>query len=290
MSTKIFNGWRMPDTTLDEAVKKIQGFRRLISEQADALAAQKLAHLMTNAIDLKARRAASGKPLSEHHFHNVDQIWQEILQRQAKIKETMGRDPDVDFEVTMNIYPMNGSVLGVIYSEQQDWENAWFAIDGVEHYGYWNNTDRPDEVSEEEWQQRERDWDSVLGRWSEPADMSGASATIHGGHVAKPSMSAILTHVRSFEERLKRNAREVVRERQIELHLADKDHTTLRPSDFLNASMKARDYLESDDGQAEMATEEERLLDILPGTITAEMLEGGDFSTPSAGHSRRFDV
>lgn len=34
--------------------------------------------------------------------------------------------------------------------------------DWTEKYGYWNNTDRPEDVSDEEWATRERLWESVI--------------------------------------------------------------------------------------------------------------------------------
>ena len=32
----------------------------------------------------------------------------------------------------------------------------------VEEYGYWNNTDKPDEIPQREWTRRKKAWDSVL--------------------------------------------------------------------------------------------------------------------------------
>lgn len=37
----------------------------------------------------------------------------------------------------------------------------------LEEYGYWNNTDEPDEVTEEEWAERGENWDKLIERWQE---------------------------------------------------------------------------------------------------------------------------
>ena len=282
MSTKIFNGWRMLDTTLDEAVKKIQAFRRDIAERADALAAERVARIITEAIDEKALRAWRDKPLAEDHLHSIDEVWQSILERQKKIKDTMGRDPTVDFEVTMNIYPLRGDVLGIIHTEQNDWEKAWFGSDGVEFYGYWNNTDRPEETSDAEWLQREQDWDGVLARWSAPADTTGATAAIHDGSVEMPSIEDIMACIPSFEDRLKRNAKAVLRGKRMEAALFGKDPSKLSISVFVSVDMKTSDHFKTKEGQAELAKEEELLIDILPAKITPDMLLGGDRHNPTA--------
>ncbi len=38
---------------------------------------------------------------------------------------------------------------------------------GLEAYGYWNNADKPDDVSDHEWDQRRDVWGRMLDRWSE---------------------------------------------------------------------------------------------------------------------------
>ena len=41
---------------------------------------------------------------------------------------------------------------------------AFDAIPGVSHHGYWNNTDPPDGVSEDEWQTRKLEWGALTDR------------------------------------------------------------------------------------------------------------------------------
>ena len=40
---------------------------------------------------------------------------------------------------------------------------------GIKDYEYWNNTDKPDEISNREWNQREKDWDKALPGLGVPA-------------------------------------------------------------------------------------------------------------------------
>jgi len=98
-------------------------------------------------------------------------------------------------------------------------------------YGYWNNTDRPDEVSEEEWDQRSEDWDKALGD-SAPAQV-GFSYSCIGKHEIPPigQLDYCEEFVKPVEERALRLAEdllfdEFVKERKAENTDEDQDRTS----------------------------------------------------------------
>lgn len=79
----------------------------------------------------------------------------EILQ-----KETRERYVFNDFTFDLSVYPMENQTLLYYYSEQNLSLDEF--SDDIELYGYWNNSDKPDSISEEEWEQRKNDWNEAL--------------------------------------------------------------------------------------------------------------------------------
>lgn len=61
-------------------------------------------------------------------------------------------------------------MLGIVYTQHTAWFEAWCAQAGVLEYGYWDNTDPPEDMSEEEWAAREQAWAFML---AEPVSMQG---------------------------------------------------------------------------------------------------------------------
>lgn len=56
----------------------------------------------------------------------------------------------------------DGTTLAYPYFLKASYMDALLATDIFDKYGYWNNTDRPDDVTEEQWDQRISDWESIL--------------------------------------------------------------------------------------------------------------------------------
>ena len=52
----------------------------------------------------------------------------------------------------------------VINNNEPEYLNNLLKLPYIKEYGYWNNTDKPDELTEEEWDERRSDWNEVLDR------------------------------------------------------------------------------------------------------------------------------
>lgn len=79
------------------------------------------------------------------------------------VQEAKRRNLDcaLDFELTLALYPLGNSTLAH-YTNGNRTVHGWFDdLPFVKEYGYWNNTDRPDEISSREWARRRRAWDKA---------------------------------------------------------------------------------------------------------------------------------
>jgi len=91
-------------------------------------------------------------------------VWKYIQDKFLKINETKMRDPLYDYGLEVCIFPLKGKTLFQFFTEKREFLKMWEEVDGVKDYHYQNQTDQPEEVSDEEWEQRKLDWDIALER------------------------------------------------------------------------------------------------------------------------------
>ena len=75
-----------------------------------------------------------------------------------------------DFSVSMSILPIHNKILMLPYAENDAFYKVLTENEYFEEYGYWNNTDPDENVSEEDWAERKRDWDEALEGIGIPAE------------------------------------------------------------------------------------------------------------------------
>jgi hypothetical protein len=82
-------------------------------------------------------------------------------------------DIDLDYSYSICVIPIsNEKILFTAYgSELVNYLNKEINTNGklckkynLSYYGYWNNTDKPDDLSDEDWDKRENDWDKALSK------------------------------------------------------------------------------------------------------------------------------
>jgi len=144
MSTKIYNGWRFKGTMpeLMEAIKPLRS------------------ECLNRAVDNLLRI-----------FENreEDNLWgfQTKLMTSDSRKQINQFEEDVGIDATLVVYPIDihFQLLQVFIGHRGNdpiFDKLAENDDRFEYYGYWNNTDPEEGISEEDWNQREKDWDEVL--------------------------------------------------------------------------------------------------------------------------------
>ncbi len=153
MSTRIYKGFRLNMSRLADVLALVESFRPWVEEQAN--------QAFDTFMDNMSKEGADAIKAFD--------TWQE-LRRLIRVQQQ--RVPQVDTDFTVLVIPSGEQMLGIVYTERQAWFDAWCKLPGVEEFGYWDNTDQPDGVSDDEWDARSRAW-SVLG--SNPVSMQGFS-------------------------------------------------------------------------------------------------------------------
>lgn len=199
MSTNIHNGYRLVGVEAPAALfALLADLRRrldVVYEAAYLRAVVEIAvaHadrlLLGDAMDeeMKDLPLADSSPLFCASFH-IDRVWREVIRRGR-------RAPELDFQCEVFLYadPTSRSPLyGLLVTERDDYRQAWEETPGVEPWPYWNSTDRPCELSPQEWEDRRETWDRVLGRQGR---MAGAMtwALLGDSHHISPLPGGALT-------------------------------------------------------------------------------------------------
>jgi hypothetical protein len=148
MSTKIYEGVRFPRIRLADFVQIV---RERGLERAYERAWELVDHVDMESSVMRTRIACdTSKPSLEHA---IDLIIEKI----GDAADAAMRQPLFDLESAWRLWvPKKGKFIlamphgeGVNHVEMPKW---------VESYGYWDNTDQEEGVSDKAWRQRERDW------------------------------------------------------------------------------------------------------------------------------------
>lgn len=167
MSTKAYEGVRFRARNLTALVVDMtQAFAEL-----DRLSliheARFVAHEAARVHDedwMACKRDSTGsRPAPEAFSAYVSRAWQEMRKRQQEVRATQLRDPEVDSLVEIQVWQGPGKHLyGYVHSEVKGARQQLLDSGIAEDFAYWNNSDRPENVSAAQWRHRSRVWDKLF--------------------------------------------------------------------------------------------------------------------------------
>lgn len=107
------------------------------------------------------------------------EIRDDISRRRAGILHEKKRDRQLDFEVSLTLFPTDvpGECLAIPFAENPQMMEKLASFPGMTDYAYWNNTDQPEGISDEEWAARGQAWGQALGEEGIPA-LAGFTITL----------------------------------------------------------------------------------------------------------------
>lgn len=189
MSTKIYDGIQISNMTLTELNDWCMSLRKEMKEIALAqfyrgvtrIAASIFLWQKTNmnlcpyyhGLDVKKLQERKDDPKTwdaRAVFAYADTLAKEIAKRSANAKTHMDNEPDFDYEVSLSLFPLTDKILGIPYTTNKALKSCITDNSKVSEYGYWNNTDCPDSISEDAWEVRKKDWDEIFKYSGIPAN------------------------------------------------------------------------------------------------------------------------
>lgn len=209
MSTKIYKGFRLKFTDTARLMAFLHRQRTEFGARAHHEAIEFVARTASQHFD---RAWLSDTPYGSPPQSAVTPLFdaiKELSNRQSEIRKSGHRDPEVDFDFSLALFPHGGQLYGIAYCDRSEWVGSFMADPDVEDFAYWDNTDAPDNISTADWDRRREVWEQILdveGGHGIPA-LCGFTADI----VITSSLDlissvsaadAIASAVPSFDERL----------------------------------------------------------------------------------------
>ena len=207
MSTKIYNGHEIVGHTLESFLAAVQAWRALFERKASDLAR---AFVVQHAVRSFDKIQLGLKQPTKPDLLFTAQM--ALLDRQTEVIATKKRDTAVDFGMTVVLFPINSRLLAIPFIENRELAELWRKQAWWREFGYWNNTDRPDNVSDSQWDEREALWEKVLGPDCRSPAEKGYSVTVvaeHFGGMCHIPDESVTTYLPSLEQRAKAIAFEV---------------------------------------------------------------------------------
>ncbi len=170
MSTKIHNGYRItgPDGSRPDPFAFATQLRAALWPVYETAFTRALVLAAVTAIDDAEYAAAHATEMPDPvPGHPLADAWLHLHDMQKMIDDTQRRHPDADFQcdVTLLADPDDptGPLYALLYTERPIYQAMFESLPGVEPWPYWNNTDRPEKLTDEEWEHRGDTWDRVIG-------------------------------------------------------------------------------------------------------------------------------
>lgn len=244
MSTKIGNGYILREDSpgWEDLLRAMITFRKSLVKPINKHVHTIMAIECINRID----RAAVNLPIERPEDSPLSWAYLEFIDRERKIKQTMQRDPVYDLDCEVVLIPIDGKVLGLLYTEQNLIKKRFEALSFVKRYGYWDNTDRPDYVTEVEWNERGKIWDRAIG--IEPPAKRGFTIDCSPNwKIPKPAN--ILQLLPTFEKRVLSIATATVRD------LFMRDQIGMPNNEVLYKFGQFKEYSKSEEGKKKIEEE-----------------------------------
>lgn len=210
MSIKIYNGYRRKVENLDD----LQNFLNDFKEKAKRLHQKAYTAAFIDCVVgiVDARTAEVEDPNDDKSNVPYWIAHKTIQDEYTKTKLPIAsRAMLYDFECSLSIFLEGEYAYFLIFAENQKFHKLFSRQKSVHEFNFWNNTDKPNHISDKRWEERSEIWDRVLGPSGVPADRSMTLEVV--GNYASPStlmMAKIIKNQPSFEDRVKRMANRTV--------------------------------------------------------------------------------
>jgi hypothetical protein len=158
MSTKIYNGFIFKNAkTMDDAFFQLKECREIMRKKAFRLF---LKEVIREAVFLFDKKA----PISHNSYYLTAS--QSLLDQHHKNMKDRCSCYDFSFKVGMAslVDGQNSKIMGYFFSGHESLTNEFKNFKFFESYGYWDNSDKPNKVTNEAWEQCKNDWSKVAGK------------------------------------------------------------------------------------------------------------------------------
>ncbi len=263
MSTKLFNGYYIEQCNLKQLHKFSLKLREKMQEKEKEIYVRLLVNSSVyiydkrNLIKVGYYELPKGEIEYKGPYSAFFRAYYHISDRFNKVQHSMTRDVDYDLSCNVTVIPTKTKILALIYAEQKEYHEVFESFKNVYKYPYWDNTDRPNDMTQKEWNARGREWDNALKPNDIPA-MSGFGiecVPIFIPHVEKDELFS-LCPMPAFENRILIHANRILSDRFFKRTITG-DTTPI--TEIVPRVSEWIEYKESEEGKSELDKLEEEI-------------------------------
>lgn len=247
--------FRIRNTTIEQVRPQVEAYGREMAQRAKEQVTFSLAYQFAHALDRATLLHFQDQPMN---VPPLEELWSHFQRRSAP------PSPSRDYSARFSLFEVNGDVLGSIEVDRTGWRGDWMAKENVERYGTMLNTD----FDPKEEQRR-------ISAWSNAT--YGVEIIAFDGAVERPSLEEVHAQLPKLRSRAISVAGDVF-ENLVRGRFLKPGHT---PEEYVSSSIKINEYLDTPEGEAELADLQQKMEGILLPEITIEMLEHGIHQSPT---------
>ena len=261
MSTKIYNGFKLKTNDMEE----IHAFMSDMRQRCVPMVKEKMAHYfmqsVVHSIDFDSIHPSKVK------FSPYQRAFDTFEKEQRKVVVNNVKDPTVDFSFSVCLFPHKGTFYGIYYTLQEDFVDMLISSDLFESYAYQNSTDKPDNVSDEEWAEREVVWGDIFDKQPIPSLNGFVYEIVLNETYDYPKVQEVVSCCISHDERVMNMAKN-------EMYAKFTKNTKFSVNNVVKVLEKWNEFFESEEGQNEFRTTIEYFKPLIKKVITQEMVIG----------------
>lgn len=157
MSIKIYDGKRYSGGDIFDLQKLLVDYKTSMAPLVQDQVGKHIGRIIADRHD----RYLLGMEKNEPDL-DIWSVWKEVEQKYKEAQMSMQRDVENDYFAQVFIYPIEGVFLMRCVAERRFFTDAFDMIKEFEDWGYWDNTDQPSEITDAEWDERERLWCTAI--------------------------------------------------------------------------------------------------------------------------------
>lgn len=173
MSTKIYDGVRIEVASAYELTQLVKSIRERLLPIAQQEYYKALAKMLEQAyayqkyqvnLDGGLQNFTEIKDTAPDSLVSVlSQTARQTINANKSAQTILEFVRELDFDVKLMVFALpDGRFLGIPYAENSALFNALMETPEIKEYGYWDNTDKPTEISKKAWKKRKDDWNLAL--------------------------------------------------------------------------------------------------------------------------------
>ena len=266
MSTKIYYGFEFVGVDMHQIHQHLMEFREELAPLVKEKCVKRCMWKVVSWLD----RLSCGLKTEPESFSSglMVQAHDEMRDEFREFEDSLYRNPLIDYTFDISILFGGGKILGIPFVEQRDFRELWLSKPFIAEYGYWNNTDRLEGLTQEEWDVRGDVWEEALPGVGVPA-MCGFTAQLVDAYYGYDIVRAseVLEVLPSLDERVKYLVSDVIRYEHMQNEC---DEITV--SNVCRVVAGSERWLRTEEGQEVFKKKAEELIPLFINPVTKEVL------------------